>query len=122
MIDTPVHLGQSRVVGFFVICCVLAAMGMIRGLTLGGQVNPVFVAAQLLFIILAGTAAWFLYASESVGWYLSLLAAANWFTVLITETIHSGFYAVFLSVGMLAVLVWLFRRSVMDHFKIKLLT
>ena len=49
-------LGQSRVVGFFAVCCLLALMNAIRGLVEGTTNSLSFSVAQRVFILLTGSA------------------------------------------------------------------
>ena len=120
MSESPIYLGQARVTGFFAICCLLALMNMVRTLS-ARNISPRLELVLSIFIVFSGLAAWYLYVSKSAGWYLSLLTVANWFAVAITAKILFGFFAICLSVGMVAVLIWLFRREVIDHFQVKLL-
>ena len=122
MTGSPISFGQSRVVGFFVICCLLGALNTVRRSLAGGGISSRFVLVQFAFIIFAGSAAWYLDVSKSAGWYLSLLAVANWFAIAISATILFGVYAIVLTVGMVAVLIRLHRREVIGHFQVKLLT
>jgi hypothetical protein len=65
-----------------------------------------------------GTAAWYLYLSNRTGWYLSLTAALAWFAGLIAMSWN--FFTIILTVGMVAVLIWLFLPGVSAHFGVKI--
>jgi hypothetical protein len=118
MTGNSIILVQSRVVGFFVICCFFAGIGIVRGSISGTRLGLRFVVAQSLFIFFTGAASWYLYQSKKAGWYLSLLAVLNWFLRLATLRV-GNLFANLISVGMIIVLIWLFLPNVRAHFDLK---
>jgi hypothetical protein len=119
MSESLVSIGQSRVVGFFAVCCLLALMNAARGLLEGTSNGFFFSVAQCVFILLTGSAAWNLYQSRKIGWYLSLIVILNWFgAVTNLRAVWNAFTSIF-TVGMIAVLIWLFRKDVRTRFEIR---
>jgi hypothetical protein len=117
MTATPIQIGQSRVVWFFTLCCLFGGYGIARTLLSGFKVG-VFALGWCAFVLLMGTAALYLYASKRAGWYLSLTVALVWLASLITMS--WSFFTVVLTVGMVAVLYWLFLPGVTAHFGVKI--
>jgi len=118
MTTRPIYIGQSRVVGFFVIYCLYTGFNVIRGAYYGASAGVRFVLAQCVFICLTGTASWYLYQSKKAGWYLSLIVVSNWFLSLIGMKVFWNAFAILVTVGMVAVLTWLFRPSVTAYFDV----
>jgi hypothetical protein len=118
MTVTSIQLGQSRVVWFFTLSCLFGAYGITRTLLSGLKVGIPFALGWCVFILLMGTAAWYLYVSKRAGWYLSLTVALVWLASLIT--ISWNFFTIVLTVGMVAVLIWLFLPGVAVHFGVKI--
>jgi hypothetical protein len=116
MTATGIHVGQSRVVGFLAVVCVLAGYGVIRGILGGNRFDLFFPLAQGVFAVLAGVAAWYLYQSKKVGWYLSVLVALNWFIGLSKMKIFWNLFVLLVTLGMAAVLIWLVLPGVRSHF------
>jgi hypothetical protein len=119
MTGNSVMLAQSRVVGFFVILCLSAVIGVVRGLILGTRFSLGFIVAQSLFIFSTAAASWYLYQSKKAGWYLSVLVVLNWFLKLASARVGWNFFASLVSVGMIIVLLWLFLPKVKAHFDLK---
>jgi len=119
MSESLVSIGQSRVVGFFAVCCLLALMNVARGLLAGTSNGLFFSVAQCVFILLTGSAAWNLYQSRKTGWYLSLIVILNWFGAITNLRAAWNALTSIFTVGMIAVLIWLFRRDVRDRFEIR---
>jgi hypothetical protein len=119
MTTSSTTLAQSRVVGFFAICCVFAGFGLIRNLMSGARLSFTFGLAQSTFVLFSGAAAWYLYQSKRVGWYLGLLAILDWFLGLTRMKISWNVWGNLVSIGMVVVLVWLFLPSVKAHFDLK---
>ena len=119
MSDTTISVGQSRVVAFFAVCCTLAMVNVVRGLLTRTSDGMFFALAQCVFILFTGAAAWYLYQSKKAGWYLSLLVVLNWFgSVASLRDVRNILTSVF-TVGMIAVLIWLFRADVKARFEVK---
>jgi ribose/xylose/arabinose/galactoside ABC-type transport system permease subunit len=74
------------------------------------------------FFALTTAAAWYLYVSKKAGWYLSLTVALSWFAGLIAGliTMSWNLFTIVMTVGMVAVLIWLFLPSVTAHFGVKI--
>jgi len=119
MSNTTISVGQSRVVAFFAACCALALMNVVRGLLTRASNGMPFALTQCIFILFTGSAAWYLYQSKKTGWYLSLIAVLNWFgSVANLRGIWHLLTSVF-TVGMIVVLIWLFRPEVRARFEVK---
>jgi hypothetical protein len=118
MTATSIQLGQSRVVWFFTLSCFFGGYGIIRTLLSGLHVSVPFALSWCGFVLLTGTAAWYLYVSKRAGWYLSLIVALTWLAGAITMTWN--FFTIVLTVGMVAVLIWLFLPGVTAHFGVKI--
>ena len=119
MSESLVSIGQSRVVGFFTVCCLLATMNAVRGLLEGTSNGLFFSVAQCVFILLTGSAAWNLYQSRKIGWYVSLIVILNWFGAITNLRAAWNALTSIFTVGMIAVLIWLFRRDVRNRFEIR---
>ena len=118
MTVTSIQIGQSRVVWFFTLCCLFGGYGITRTLLSGFKVGVPFALGWCAFVLLMGAAAWYLYVSKRAGWYLSLTVALVWFAGLITMS--WSFFTIVLTVGMVAVLFWLFLPGVTAHFGVKI--
>ena len=120
MSESLVSIGQSRVVGFFAVCCLLALMNAARGLLEATSNGLFFSVTQCVFILLTGSAAWNLYQSRKIGWYLSLIVILNWFGAITNLRAAWNALTSIFTVGMIAVLIWLFRQDVRARFEIRL--
>jgi hypothetical protein len=118
MTVASIQLGQSRVVWFFALSCLFGGYGMVRTLLSGLHVSILFALGWSGFVLLMGTAAWYLYVSKRAGWYLSLIVALTWLAALITMSWN--FFTIVLTIGMVAVLIWLFLPGVTAHFGVKI--
>lgn len=119
MTTNSIYLGQSRVVGFFTVCCVLAGLGVFRGVTSEVRIRLGFALAECAFILIMGIAAWYLYQSKKAGWYLTLTVVLIWFLVLPAIKILWSAYTIALTFGMFAVLVWLLQPRVKANYGVK---
>jgi len=115
MTATGIHVGQSRVVGFLAVVCVLAGYGVIRGILGGNRFDLFFPLAQGVFAVLAGVAAWYLYRTKKVGWYLGILVIFNWFLGLTKMRIFWNLFVLLVTFGMLVSLIWLLLPRVRSH-------
>jgi hypothetical protein len=122
MTVTSVHIGQSRVVWFFVLSCIYGGLPVARTLLSGPEVSVVFAVGWCAFVLLTAAAAGYLYVSKRAGWYLSLTVALSWFAGLITGVVRLSWnlFTIVMTVGMVAVLIWLFLPSVTEHFGVKI--
>jgi len=118
MTATSIHLSQSRVVWFFALSCIFGGRGVALTLLSGLKTNLPFTLGWGLFVLLTATAAWYLCLSRRAGWYLSLLVALSWFAGLITMSWN--LFTIVMTVGMVAVLIWLFLPNVTAHFGVKI--
>jgi hypothetical protein len=82
----------------------------------------VFAVGWCAFVLLTAAAAGYLYVSKRAGWYLSLTVALSWFAGLITGVVRLSWnlFTIVMTVGMVAVLIWLFLPSVTEHFGVKI--
>jgi len=115
MTETGVHVGQSRVVGFFAMACVFSGYGVIRGILGGSGFGLFFLLAQGSFAALTGAAAWYLYRTKKVGWYLGILVIFNWFLGLTKMRIFWNLFVLLVTFGMLVSLIWLLLPRVRSH-------
>jgi hypothetical protein len=118
MTVTSIHIGQSRVVWFFTLSCLFGGFGITRTLLSGLRIGVPFALGWCTFILLMGTAAWYLYVSKRAGWYLSLIVTLTWLAGLITMSWN--LFTIILTVGMVTVLIWLFLPGVTAHFGVKI--
>jgi hypothetical protein len=119
MSSATISVGQSRVVAFFAVCCTLALTNIVRGMLARTSNGMFFALAQGVFVLFTGAAAWYLYQSKKAGWYLSLIVVLNWFgSVASLRDIWNILTSVF-TVGMIVVLIWLFRPDVKARFEVK---
>ncbi len=119
MTTNSIYLGQSRVVGFFAVCCVLAGLGVFRSVTSEVRIRLGFAIAECAFILVMGIAAWYLYQSRKAGWYLTLVVVLIWFLVLPAMKILWSAYTIALTFGMFAVLAWLLQPRVKANYGVK---
>jgi hypothetical protein len=116
------HIGQSRVVWFFVLSCIYGGLPVALTFLSGPKISVVFAIAWCAFVLLTITAAWYLYVSKKAGWYLSLIVALSWIAGLIAGVVRLSWnlFTIVMTVGMAAVLIWLFLPSVTEHFGVKI--
>ena len=118
MTVSSVHIGQSRVVWFFVLSCIFGGVPVTRTLLSGPKVNMLFVLGWCAFFLVTTIAAWYLYVSKRVGRYLGLIVALSWFAGVITRSWN--LFTILMTVGMAGVLIRLFLPSVTAHFGVKI--
>jgi hypothetical protein len=118
MTEKSIQLSQGRVAWFFTLSCLFGGYGITRTLLSGLHVGVPFALGWCGFVLLTGTAAWYLYVSKRAAWHMSLIVTLTWLAGLITMSWN--FFTMVMTVGMVTVLIWLFLPGVTAHFGVKI--
>jgi len=116
MTTNSIYLGQSRVVGFFAVCCVLAGLGLFRGLVSGGRIRPGFAIAECAFVLIMGIAAWYLYQSKEGRLVFNVDRCTRLVPGLADHQNTWSAYTIAFTFGVFAVLVWLLQPRVKANY------